>query len=139
MDIVAFLLLTAGVLGTTVGGIWYMIATFRKSIWWGLGNLFVPFVSLVFLIVHFQSAWKPFLISLVGGMLIGGGFGAYAASHPELMAELSNYAKAGESETADSSSDEGGDEGKEAEGTKKDADTADGAAEKAVEAAGSSK
>ena len=37
-----------------------------ESILWGLGCIFVPFVSLIFLIMHWDTAGKPFLIQLAG-------------------------------------------------------------------------
>ena len=48
------------------GGIWFLIVTFQESVGWGLGCLFVPFVSLIFLILHWDVAKKPFLVSLLG-------------------------------------------------------------------------
>tara|TARA_B100000809_G_scaffold155054_1_gene152334 strand:+ start:650 stop:967 length:318 start_codon:yes stop_codon:yes gene_type:complete len=48
-----------------VGSIMILIAAFRKSVLWGLGSLFIPGVALVFLIMHWQDAKKPFLISLL--------------------------------------------------------------------------
>jgi len=49
-----------------VGGIMILIEAFKESIWWGLGSLLVPFVSLAFVIVHWQAAKKPFFIWLAG-------------------------------------------------------------------------
>ena len=36
---------------------------------WGLGSLFVPFVSLIFVILNWQDSKKPFLIQVVGVVL----------------------------------------------------------------------
>jgi hypothetical protein len=36
------------------------------SLWWGLGCLFLAPVTLVFLLVHWKVALRPFLLSLAG-------------------------------------------------------------------------
>ena len=54
-----------------VGAIWLLVVAFQKSIWWGLGSLLIPFVSLIFVIMHWQVSKKPFLISIAGGVLLG--------------------------------------------------------------------
>jgi hypothetical protein len=62
-----------------VGGIWLLIVAFSESILWGLGCFFIPFVSLIFVIMHFDKAAKPFgiwlvgLIVMFGGSYLGGG------------------------------------------------------------------
>jgi hypothetical protein len=53
-----------------IGGIWLLIEAFRASIWWGLGSLFIPFVSLIFVITHWSAAKTPFLISLGSVVLV---------------------------------------------------------------------
>ena len=72
-----------GLIISLVGGIWILVNAFKTSIWWGLGSLFVPFVSLIFLITHWAVAKRPFLISVAGLVLAivgaavaaaGGGF-----------------------------------------------------------------
>jgi len=61
---------------------WYVIVTFNESLWWGLGCLLVPLVSLVFLLSHWSEAKAPFLTSLAAAgvafvaMLGMGGMGA---------------------------------------------------------------
>lgn len=72
------ILLVIGFGISVVAGIWFLIVAFKQSVLWGLGCLFVPFVSLVFLIMHWQEAKRPFLwslaalVPLVIGMLLGG-------------------------------------------------------------------
>lgn len=50
-------------------GIYYsivlIIRAFQTHILWGLGYLIVPFVSLIFVIMHWDVAKKPFLMSLL--------------------------------------------------------------------------
>jgi hypothetical protein len=43
---------------------------FQTSVWWGLGSLLLPLVSLIFVIMHWPVAKKPFLISFVGTVLM---------------------------------------------------------------------
>ena len=58
-----------------LGGIWLLIVAFKESIWWGLGSLFIPLVSLIFVVLHWSVAKTPFLISLVSfAILIAGAF-----------------------------------------------------------------
>ena len=63
------LLILGGIL-SFVGGIWLLVVAFQTSVWWGLGSLLIAPVSLVFTILHWQVAKKPFLISLAGTVLL---------------------------------------------------------------------
>jgi hypothetical protein len=58
-----------------VGFIWLVVVAFKKSVWWGLGTLIVPFVGLIFAIMNWQTAKTPFLVYLAGVILYV--FGAY--------------------------------------------------------------
>lgn len=58
-------LVTPGLLVGLVASIWFIIATFRQSILWGLACLFLPFASLIFTIVHWRVAKIPFLLFLL--------------------------------------------------------------------------
>lgn len=49
-----------------LGSILVLIAAFKKSVWWGLGSLFVPFVVLIFVILNWAAAKRGFLLSLAG-------------------------------------------------------------------------
>ena len=64
--IVGVPLLIGGMLVALVASIGYLVAAFRVGVWWGVGCLFVAPVSLLFLILHWNVARKPFLISLAG-------------------------------------------------------------------------
>ncbi len=70
MGIVGLILLGVGGIIAVVCGIWLLVVAFKTSVWWGLGSIFVPFVSLIFVIVHWNVAKKPFLYSLIGYVLI---------------------------------------------------------------------
>ena len=56
----------SGLIILLIGSIWYIIETFRVGILWGLSCMFLPFVSFIFLFVHWKVASKPFLLSILG-------------------------------------------------------------------------
>ena len=55
-------------------GIFYsivlIIRAFQTHILWGLGYLIVPFVSLIFIVMHWEVAKKPFLMSLLALVIL---------------------------------------------------------------------
>lgn len=60
---------TVAIIGLIIflaGSIGFLIAAFRAGILWGLSCMFLPFVSLIFLFLHWKIAAKPFLISILG-------------------------------------------------------------------------
>lgn len=42
-----------------------LIVAFKTHIGWGLGSLLIPFVGLVFIIMHWQETKTPFLRGLI--------------------------------------------------------------------------
>jgi len=83
------------------GSIGYLIATFRVGILWGLSCILLPFVSFIFLFVHWKVAAKPFFVSMLGVAIIfsatllvpaGGTVRHFAKTQPIPLAER---AKAG--------------------------------------------
>ena len=66
MELVSIALILIGALISIVFGIQLLITAFQTSILWGLGYIFVPFDSLIFVIVHWTEAKKPFLRGLIG-------------------------------------------------------------------------
>jgi hypothetical protein len=60
-----------------VGGFWFLVRAFTESVLWGLAVMFVPIVSLFFLIVHWHRAKHPFFVQLGGFavLLLGALFG----------------------------------------------------------------
>jgi hypothetical protein len=69
MEAIALVLLVVGVLVMGVAGIVLLTQAFQTSIMWGLGYLFVPFVSLIFVVMYWQETKKPFLYML-GGLVV---------------------------------------------------------------------
>ena len=49
-----------------IGGIGFLIASFRTGISWGIGCLLFYPISIVFLILHWDVAKNPFLLQLLG-------------------------------------------------------------------------
>lgn len=75
MAFIGWGLISIGMGLSLLGGIWLLIVAFKESIWWGLGSLFIPLVSLIFVVLHWSVAKTPFLISLVSvAMIIAGAF-----------------------------------------------------------------
>lgn len=64
------ILLIAGLLVSLGAGLWLLVLAFQESIWWGLGSLLLSPVMLVFVILHWQQAKRPFLINLGGVALM---------------------------------------------------------------------
>mgnify|MGYP000660247003 CR=1 FL=1 len=55
-------------IGAIIGlifGIQILILAFKESLGWGLGSLIIPFVMLIFVIMHWEKAKSPFLKSLI--------------------------------------------------------------------------
>lgn len=44
--------------------VWIIVLAFQESVAWGLGSVFIPFVSLIFVIQFWQETKRPFLIGL---------------------------------------------------------------------------
>ncbi len=65
-----FAVMLVGVVIGSIAGIWLLIEAFRVSILWGLGSIFIPLVPIIFVILHWDRARKPFLWSLLGTVLI---------------------------------------------------------------------
>lgn len=63
-------LVIIGLLIAVVGGIWFLVVAFQESVLWGLGCLLFGPIGLVFLIMHWQVAKKPFLVEVLGFALM---------------------------------------------------------------------
>ena len=80
MEALAAIIMGIGGIITLVGAIWFLVVAFQESIVWGLLCLFIGFVSIIFLILHWREAKKPFLVELAGigifivGNVLAGGF-----------------------------------------------------------------
>lgn len=65
MEILGLICLVIGLIIGLIYGIQLLIMAFREHILWGLGYLFVPFVSLVFVIMYWDTTKGPFLKMLI--------------------------------------------------------------------------
>ena len=79
MSAVSFLFIV-GVLLAVVGGLWLLVVGFQTSILWGIGMLLLPIIGLIFVFLHWQQAKSPFLLQVVGVVLIFAGGAADSAS-----------------------------------------------------------
>ncbi|MDT8301934.1 MAG: hypothetical protein RQ760_10660 [Sedimentisphaerales bacterium] len=70
MNIIGIIILVVGLIITIVGGARFAIAAFEESVWWGLGVLLLPIVWPIFLILHFDDAWRPALNFVIGFVLV---------------------------------------------------------------------
>lgn len=71
MNVIMPILLIAGLILSTVASIWLLVAAFREG--WGPGLLMFFFggiYGIIFSIMHWEKAKKPFLTALTGGALI---------------------------------------------------------------------
>jgi uncharacterized membrane protein len=60
------MLAIVGLIIAVVGAILFLVAAFRESVLWGIGCLLIGPVSLIFLILHWDDAKRPFGIELLG-------------------------------------------------------------------------
>lgn len=84
--------------------IWLLVLAFQRRIWWGLAVLFVPLANLVFIVVEWQAAKRPFLLSLLTLPLCAGAWVAIPRDHPFMQAFMQQIlapAVAMRQETAD--------------------------------------
>ena len=67
----ADIVVVIGILIFIIGGILFLIESFKESILWGIACLLIHPVVLVFTVMHWDVAKKPFLIQLAGlGVLL---------------------------------------------------------------------
>lgn len=63
-------LLLVGYIAAVLGGLWLLVLIFQNSVVWGICSLVIPFVSLIFVFTNWDDAKKPFLMQVVGLVLI---------------------------------------------------------------------
>lgn len=78
MQAIGMLLLLIGFAMSLIGGIWLLVVAFQESLLWGVGCILLPFVSLIFAVMFWEDAKKPFLLNIAGivpmilGMVLSG-------------------------------------------------------------------
>lgn len=80
--IFAFILLGLAALVSVGAGVWLLVLAFQKRVWWGLAVLFLPLAHIVFTILEWKVAKRPFLLSLLAFPLLGGAWLAVPKDHP---------------------------------------------------------
>ncbi|NEV65249.1 cytochrome d ubiquinol oxidase subunit II [Thiorhodococcus minor] len=78
------LIVVAG-LAALVSFLWLLVAAFKTHILWGLACLFLPFATLVFAILNWDRAAKPFLTHLASSALVFAVAWSYFASFVPMM------------------------------------------------------
>lgn len=81
------ILFLLGLLVALAGGVWFLVVAFKEHILWGLGSLLVPFVSLVFLIMHFGKSWRPFVVQVLGILIMIPGMIGMAAQAEQVRGQ----------------------------------------------------
>src|SRR6516164_6290437 len=66
LTVVVGVIFFAGFVMALIGAVRFLISAFRTSILWGLGCLFLPFCTLIYLIVHWEDAKSGFFLYLKG-------------------------------------------------------------------------
>ena len=84
LDTLGAMAVWGGLLLLLVGFVLFLVAAFRESILWGLGIIFLPLVWLVFLVLEWPAAKRPFFLQLYGAILVLIGVFALAAPIPFL-------------------------------------------------------
>ncbi len=65
MEVIGLICIIIGGIIGLVYGLQILIMAFSESILWGLGYMFIPFVSLIFLVMFWEQTKSPFLKSLL--------------------------------------------------------------------------
>ena len=74
------IIMIVGIVIMIVGGIFFIIETFRESILWGIGCIIISPIAIIFAFLHWDVSKSPILIQLAGlavtllGGSLGGGF-----------------------------------------------------------------
>lgn len=69
-DVAVAILMGVGYIMAFGGGVWFLVVSFKESVWWGLGCLFISLVQLIFLIMYWHDVKKPFGLQLLGVGLV---------------------------------------------------------------------
>lgn len=70
MEVFGFIILLIGIIIYLIGGIQFVIAECRESVWWFIGSFFIPILPFIFLCVHFHEAWPSTKKMLLGLLLL---------------------------------------------------------------------
>jgi len=62
-------LILAGKIAGLIGFVLILIAAYRESLLWFIGSLFIPLITLAFVILHWQEGKRGFFWTLGGTLL----------------------------------------------------------------------
>lgn len=85
------ILLICGVIVLLAGFVMFLIVAFRASLLWGIACLLFAPAELIFLILHWAEAKKPWFIQLIGGTMIMIGVYLTTGSIPLTSVPSGNY------------------------------------------------
>lgn len=77
MHFVGTVIIILGAVAILYGGVWMLVEQFRSGLLWFLGCMFIPFVSLIWLITHCDEGKEPFAIGTVGAIATFAGAAIY--------------------------------------------------------------
>jgi len=69
-----YILFWLGMIVSLVGNLMFLAIVFSRSLVWFWGCLFVPYVDLIYFLLHPKQTWKPMLIGIVGFLAAGVGY-----------------------------------------------------------------
>jgi len=78
MTVLGYVLFGLGCLAGLVGDVRFLVVAYRHGLAWFFTCLFLPFVGLLFFLLHMRETWRPVLLSTVGlvvastGYIVGG-------------------------------------------------------------------
>ena len=81
LNLIGLILLGVGGIAALVFGIMILVEAFKESILWGLGSLFVPFVMLIFVFMHWERTKTNFIRWAIAFVVYLIGLGMIAASN----------------------------------------------------------
>jgi FtsH-binding integral membrane protein len=71
MIVFGYILLCLGIIIYLFGAVRFLAIAYRHNIWWFLGCLFIPIVSLIFFLLNIRATAKPFGLQIFGILLAG--------------------------------------------------------------------
>ncbi len=66
MEPIGTIIVVIGWIVAFVAAVAFLVTAFQESLLWGFGCLLLPIVSLIFLVMYWDKAGKPFLVWLAG-------------------------------------------------------------------------
>lgn len=85
--VITVILIGAALILCAIASIWFLVVAFKENVLWGLAILFLPIAGLIFLIIYWEDVRLPFLLNLIGCILMAMAiFGGLSMTPRELLA-----------------------------------------------------